>query len=271
MKPSRFAAVVVISLLAIALTGGQASAQVSTPKWAPAASAPVHPGVQTISPSGQCTANFVFYDGVDIFIGQAAHCTSTGTLTDTNGCATRSLPLGTLVEVGGASRPGQLAYNSWLTMHGVGEKNDSVCHGNDFALVRIDPADHARVNPSIPFWGGPQGLDSSSNALETVYAYGNSGLRGGIAALSPKVGFATGDRLDGWSHDVYAITPGISGDSGSAFLGSNGGALGVLSTVSLTLSNQVSDLSRALSYMKDHTDHDNVRLANGTEPFSPLL
>lgn len=271
MKPSRVAAVAVISVLAIAWSGGQARAQVSTPKWAPAASAPVHPGVQTISPSGQCTANFVFFDGVDIFIGQAAHCTSTGSVTDTNGCETGSLPLGTPVQVGGASRPGQLAYNSWLSMRAAGERDDNACQGNDFALVRIDPADHARVNPSIPFWGGPSGLDSSTNALETVYAYGNSGLRGGIAALSPKVGFATGDQLDGWSHDVYAITPGISGDSGSAFLGSNGGALGVLSTVSLTLSNQVSNVGRALQYMKDHTELDQVRLANGTEPFSPIL
>lgn len=271
MKPSRTAAVVVMCLVAVTWTSARAGADVATPRWAPAAQAPVHPGVQTISPSGQCTANFVFYDGVDIFIGQAAHCTGTGAVTDTNGCETGSLPLGTPVEIGGASRPGHLAYSSWITMHGAGEQNDDVCYGNDFALVRIDPVDHARVNPSIPFWGGPIGLDPSTSALETVYAYGNSSLRGGIAALSPKVGFATGDQLGGWSHDVYAITPGISGDSGSAFLGSGGGALGVLSTFSLTLSNQVSDLSRALTYMRGHTDLDNVRLADGTEPFSPLL
>ncbi len=271
MKLSRTAAIVVISLLAVTSLSGQAGAQISAPKWASAAQAPVHPGVQTNSASGQCTANFVFYDGADIFIGQAAHCTGKGAASDTNGCTTGVLPLGTRVEIGGASTPGQVVYNSWITMQDVGEKDESVCYGNDFALVRVDPVDHARINPSIPFWGGPSGLDPATNALETVYAYGNSGLRGGITALSPKIGFATGDQLGGWSHDVYAITPGIPGDSGSAFLGSNGGALGVLSTFSLTLSNQVSDLSRALTYMRDHTDLDDVRLANGTEPFSPLL
>lgn len=224
-----------------------------------------------ISQGGQCTSNFVFYDGVDIYIGQAAHCTGLGSQSDINGCETDVLPLGTPVEIGGATKPGTVAYNSWLTMQSVGEQNESACFGNDFALVRIDPSDHARVNPSVPFWGGPLGLDDSTSGLDTVYAYGNSSLRGGLTPLSPKIGFSTGDQLEGWTHNVYTITPGIPGDSGGAHMGPSGGALGVLSTFSLLLDNQVSDLSRALNYMKLHTDLDNVTMANGTEPFSPIL
>jgi hypothetical protein len=272
VKSSRLIAVLVVSLLALAWTAGSAGAQgPGTPKWAPAASAPIHPGVQTVSQSGQCTANFVFYDATDIYIGQAAHCTGLGAASDTNGCDTDVLPLGTPVEVGGARSPGRVVYNSWQTMHDVGETNDNVCLGNDFALIRLEPGDHPRVNPSVPFWGGPKGLDPSTSGLETVYGYGNSGLRAGLTPLSPKIGFATGDQLDGWNHNVYTITPGIPGDSGSAYLGSNGGAIGVLSTFSLTLANQVTDLSRALNYMRQHTDLDAVQLANGTEAFSPLL
>src|SRR5438067_55341 len=84
--------------------------------WAPADTAAVHPGVQTYTQGGQCTSNFVYSDGTDVYLGQAAHCSSLGSNTDTNGCDTESLPLGTEVVVLGASKPGVLAYNSWIAM-----------------------------------------------------------------------------------------------------------------------------------------------------------
>src|SRR5919197_469972 len=100
--------------------------------------------------AGQCTSNFVFYDGAgNVYIGQAAHCTGTGSSTDTNGCQTSSLPLGSPVEVEGAAKPGTLAYNSWLTMAQVGEKDADTCQYNDLALVKLDPADAANVNPTV--------------------------------------------------------------------------------------------------------------------------
>jgi hypothetical protein len=273
---SRAVALLAISLLAVASTAGSATSldlfrSLAAPAWAPAGTATIHPGVQTFSESGQCTANFVFYDGVDVYIGQAAHCTGTGAANETNGCETGVLPVGTPVEVSGATNLGTIAYNSWETMQSVSESDLNTCLGNDFALIRLAPADHALVNPSVPFWGGPRGLDANAPLSEVVYSYGNSSLRLGLEDLSPKTGVSTGDQSGGWSHNVYVVTPGIPGDSGSAFLGSGGGALGVLSTVSVTLSNQVSDLSRALNYMKAHTNFDAVELADGTEPFSPLL
>src|SRR5688572_188703 len=52
---------------------------VSCLSLASAASAEVRPGVQTITEgSGQCTANFVFSDGSNTYLGQSAHCASTG-------------------------------------------------------------------------------------------------------------------------------------------------------------------------------------------------
>ena len=71
--------------------------------WAPASSAAIHPGVQTLTDGGQCTANFIFSDGTNTYIGQAAHCSGTDGNTATNGCVAHSLPTGTPVEVGGAS------------------------------------------------------------------------------------------------------------------------------------------------------------------------
>src|SRR3954468_1047462 len=107
--------------------------------WAPAATAPVHPGVQVFTAGAQCTANFVFTSGGATYLGQAAHCSGTGSSTDTDGFTSGSLPIGTPVDVTGASKPGTLAYNSWLTMQANGESDDETCAYNDLALVKIGP------------------------------------------------------------------------------------------------------------------------------------
>ena len=187
--------------------------------WAPAASATIKPGNMTFTEGAQCTSNFIFQDGSNVYIGQAAHCSGTGGQTETNGCDSGSLPLGTPVEVNGASRPGTLVYNSWLTMQALGETDPDTCQYNDFALVKLDPADVGSVNPSVPGFGGPTGLGSSAAMLgDTVYSYGNSSLRQGVTKLSPKQGIVAQSEGNGWSRTVYTVTPGIPGDSGSGFM-----------------------------------------------------
>ena len=239
---------VCLSVLATGATAAHA--------WAPAATATIHPGVQLSTDAGQCTANFVFTEGSTVYIGSAAHCTSSGGLTDTDGCESDSFPIGTPVTVDGASRPGILAYSSWATMRAVGETDPDACAYNDFALVRIDPADVAKVNPTVPHWGGPTGISSGTTFGQQVYSYGNSSLRQGLTLLSPKTGVSLGQDGDGWNHTVYTLSPGIPGDSGSAYLDSTGRALGLLSTVHfapLVLANGVTDLRRALEYLTAHT------------------
>ena len=232
-----------------------------------AAEPTIHPGVQTYTEGAQCTANFVFGDGVDVFIGQAAHCSGTGAANETNGCEAGSHPVGTPVEVTGASRPGTMVYNSWLTMQAVGETNPDACWNNDFALIRLDPADHDKVSATIPVIGGPTCINTTGVGFgESVYSYGNSSLRFGLSPLSPKEGVSLGTEQGGWTHPVYTVTPGIPGDSGSAFVDSKGCALGVLSTLSAApfpASNYVSDLNKALGYMRAHTNFDAVQLRLG--------
>jgi hypothetical protein len=261
----------VLAVAALACSGAAASTASAAPTWAPAASATVKPGVQTFTAGAQCTANFIFYDASSIYIGQAAHCSGTGGATETNGCDSASLPLGTEVEVTGASRPGTMVYNSWLAMQARGEQDANTCQYNDFALVKLDPADHGKVNPSVPHWGGPTAPTSPGTALlDTVYSYGNSSLRGGLELLSPKRGVSLGADADGWNHPVYTVTPGVPGDSGSAFLDKSGRALGVLSTLAiapLPLSNGVSDVTRAVNYANGAGQ--SVTLATGTEAFRP--
>ena len=118
--------------------------------------------------------------------------------------------------------------------------------------MKVDAADVSKVNPSIPFWGGPVGVNTSGTAAgDTVYSYGNSSLRGGIETLSPKQGTSLGTEGEGWTHSVYTVTPGVPGDSGSAFLDAEGNALGTLSTLAiapLPASNGVGDLGHELAW-----------------------
>ena len=253
--------------------------------WAPADTATIHPGVQMYTEGAQCTANFVYTDTAGTtYVGYAAHCAGTGEATDTNGCDAASLPLGTKVDfveggslIGEGTRVGggTLAYSSWLTMQKRGEADADTCAYNDLALVKVDAADVAKVNPSLPFWGGPVALNTTGTALgDTVYSFGNSSLRGGIELLSPKRGTSLGTEGNGWSHPVYTVTPGVPGDSGSAFLDAEGNALGTLSTLAiapLAGSNGVGDLAHELAYAQANGGISGLRLVPGTEPFSPIL
>jgi hypothetical protein len=255
--------------LALVVALAAAAGASAAPTWAPASSATIHPGVQVFTDGAQCTSNFVFYDASNVYLGQAAHCSGTGGNTETNGCTSGSLPVGTPVDITGASRPGTMVYNSWITMQQQGESDPDTCQYNDLALIEIDPADVSKVNPSIPFWGGPTGVTGSVAQGSKVESYGNSELRGGVTQLSPKQGVEVQQDSGGWNHTVYTATPGIPGDSGSAFIDARGRAFGVLSTVQIApmaAANGVGDVSRELSYLGSRTSFA-VTLANGTQPF----
>ena len=272
MTSVRRTAVSIVLLVIVSLGPAPASA-VAAPQWAPAAVATIHPGVQTFTEDAQCTANFVFHDAGSVYLGQAAHCSGTGGNTETNGCTAGSLGIGTPVTVVGATRPATMVYNSWIAMQAIGEDDPDICQHNDFALVRLDRADAGRVNPSVPHWGGPNGLNTTGTSLlQHVYSYGNSSLRLGLTQLSPKKGISMGDAAGGWTHLVSTVTPGVPGDSGSAFLDSRGRALGVLSTINVGLpggvNNGVSDLGRALDYMRANSGFTAVQLALGTVAFN---
>ena len=257
-----------VSMLALAIA---ALVPATASAWAPASSATIHPGVQTYTEGAQCTSNFIYQDASGVYIGQAAHCAGTGAATETNGCEADSLPLGTQVEIDGASRLGTLVYSSWLTMQGNGERDFETCEYNDFALVRIDPVDVAKVNPSVPGYGGPTGVGEPGAPGSDVYSYGNSSLRFGVTQTSPEQGKLIATSPEGWTHDVYTVTPGIPGDSGSGFLSDTGAAFGTLSTVALApfpASNGVSDLSQELGYARANSSFSSVALVPGTVPFS---
>ena len=238
--------------------------------WAPAGKAKIHPGVMTFTKGAQCTSNFIFKRNGNTYIGQAAHCSGTGSANETNGCDAGSLPLGTKVRVEGARRKGKIVYSSWIAMQRADETNGEACDYNDFALIKLRQRDVKRVNPSIPVFGGPEGKGGAGFG-DTVYTYGNSSIRGGQSELSPKQGRVVDRSPKGWSYDVYTQTPGIPGDSGSAFLNESGRALGTLSTVAIAPlpgSNGVSSLVKELGYARNH-GMSGLRVIDGTRNFNP--
>ncbi len=288
MRPTRtllaFLATAVLVAAGLAGTAGTASA---APSWAPAATAEIHPGTMMYTDGAQCTANFVYTDGAgNVYVGYAAHCAGQGSSTDTNGCNTDSVPLGTRVDFtndgnlaseGTIVGHGTLAYSSWITEHQLGTSDANTCAYNDLALVKVDAADVGKVNPSIPFWGGPTGIDTDgTQAGDRVYTYGNSSLRAGLSPLSPHTGISLGDAAadGGWSHPLYTVSPGVPGDSGSAFVSADGKAVGVLSTLGLAplpASNNIGDLAKELAFAQAHSGISGLQLVPGTEPFAPIL
>jgi len=291
MPTSRFRALAALfsALLigAAALVALPAATAAPMPTWAPAATADLHPGVQTYTAGGQCTANFVFTDDAGkVYLGQAAHCSGTGAATETNGCDAGTLPLdtavtfnegGTLISEGTLLGHGTIAYSSWNTMQARGESDENTCAYNDLALVEVAAGDVAKVNPTVPFWGGPVGINTTGTRLgDRVYSYGSSSLLFGLTQLSPKTGVSLGQNPadGGWSHPLYTVTPGIPGDSGSAFLDAQGRAVGTLSTLGLAplpASNNIGDLASELAYAQAHSGISGLRLVPGTEPFDPIL
>ena len=283
-------AVAVLAVLASALLGAvtvTAAPAQAAPQWAPAATAKIHPGTMMYTAGAQCTANFVYTDASDnVYVGYAAHCAGLGEATDTNGCLAESLPLGTpvtfneggsLISEGTVVGQGTLVYSSWLKMHELGTTDANTCAYNDLALVKVAAGDVGKVNPSIPFWGGPTGIDTNGTAAgDRVYTYGNSSLRFGISQLSPHTGISLGDDAadGGWSHPLYTVTPGVPGDSGSAFVSADGKAIGVLSTLGLAplpLSNNIGDLGKELAFAQASSGIAGLALVQGTEPFDPIL
>lgn len=283
-------AIALVATLATVLLGAAAVTSApaqAAPQWAPAATATIHPGTMMYTAGAQCTANFVYTDSAsNVYVGYAAHCAGTGGATDTDGCLNGSLPLGTpvtfneggsLVDEGTVVGNGTLVYSSWLTEDQLGTTDPNTCAYNDLALVKVAAADVGKVNPSIPFWGGPTGIDTDGTAAgDRVYTYGNSSLRAGISQLSPHTGISLGDDAadGGWSHPLYTVTPGVPGDSGSAFVSADGKAIGVLSTLGLAplpLSNNIGDLGKELAFAQAHSGIAGLQLVNGTEPFDPIL
>jgi hypothetical protein len=246
--------------------------------WAGPAAA-ITPGVELRTPAGgdvvsRCTAGFVVRSPDAVFLAYAAHCTSTSEASGgIDGCTEPALPLGTPVTVfrtDGSPTVGSLAYSSWLAMQENGETDPDLCLHNDLALVALDPADVGSVDPTVPVFGGPEGLDTDgTRAGELLFSY-----QPNVGPAAPaRQGITLGGSLR--NHDVVMVPPPVEGDSGSGYLDVGGRAVGLLSSgVVLPVAgrpadvNGVSDLAAALAYASEHGGLGRVELVSGTAPFA---
>jgi hypothetical protein len=276
------------ALAAATTVSATASPPLSSP-WASSSSATIHPGVMTTSAEGgKCVANFVFREASAVYLGQAASCMlapqgpssqhgwdACGGAFDWPG----DLALGSAVKIDGARQLATLVYSSWLAMEdahdlppALGQQTDWLCSENDFALVRLDPADVAHTNPSMPVWGGPTGL--STTGLDI----GAQVVSTGTVERRAVRGVYTGRSDDGWLYEVHAYLP-VEGwwAVGSGFLDASGRAVGVYTwdvdsfcvVPAPGAANEVGDLSRELSYLGSHSPL-RVTLVPGTRPFHML-
>lgn len=245
--------------------------------------ATIAPGARMVTGNAGCTANFVYTDGTQTLLGYAAHCAATGGATDIDGCSVPPLPTGTPVEVfdtdGVGGNFGSLVYSSWAAMQANNlniEENEDLCTLNDFALVALDAAAVEKVDPTVPIFGGPDGLSDGSNLVGNPWFSYQPNIAPGNT-MPAKQGTIEQEEGGGLS---YIVTPplGMAGDSGSGYMSEEGLAFGSLSTLisdSLSgqpLANGVTALSPALDYANENPDtgalEGPVALVEGTVPFS---
>ena len=247
--------------------GGPASPDAATTARAlPGTAAPVRPAVSpgpsSIGPgvvtetagAGLCTAGFVLTAGDRTYLAQAAHCGGTGGETETDGCTSATVPLGTPVTVRGTDRTvtGALAWSSWNTMQARGETDPDTCAYNDLALVELPAGSGPAVGAAVPFFGGPAAVREAPLPNGTpVFGLANRPGPDGVRAVGARAGTIADDVGGGWGHAVYTMDPGVAGESGSPLLDGEGRAVGVLSSLSSTADRptiEYTDLDRALDY-----------------------
>ncbi|WP_293768763.1 serine protease [Sporichthya sp.] len=237
--------------------------------------APIRPGIMTDTGGSMCTANFVFTDDKGrVYLGQAGHCAqdpTDSTEIDPVSCGYgKQQPLGTPVKLGDSGVTGKLAYSSWQTMQDRAEPAGDLCRYNDFSLIEIPAAAIGAVNPSMPLFGGPTGLNSDgTQGGDLLTGWGNSPLRQGLEPLAPKQSIAVRSEPGGRAHVIYSLTPGVPGDSGGPYLDPQGRAIGSLSEIALDPpgANIITDIARALAYAAQYGGLKGLRLVAGTEPF----
>jgi hypothetical protein len=132
----------------------------ATPRWAPAASATIRPGVALLTPldarSGNaCTANFVYTAGGGTYLGMAAHCAGTGS--DDVGLGLRRADPAARHDVlvrrsDGGTSDAELAYSSWITMRERGERDSSGARTTTSPSSRSPPPTRPRQPDRARCW-----------------------------------------------------------------------------------------------------------------------
>jgi hypothetical protein len=179
----------------------------------PTAAACVSTGGKTLAPGDEldvtdhiCTLGFLVADSSGLYFSTAGHCIH---VNDT------------------ASNPtiGKFGVGAFhYLVPETGSESDG-SPGEDFALIRIDPADYAQVSPTVCGWGGPKGLYTDTPGSGGVKHYGSGE---GMTVAGPTTQQRQGFNLLNNNTAFYWTGAGVPGDSGSAVLSDDLRAVGVL-------------------------------------------
>src|SRR5947207_3670863 len=106
------------------------------PRWGPASTARIHPGVKISIAGIDCLVGFVMTDGTRVFLAIPTSCTGVNDGQPTDGCTAAQVPTGVKATIQGARYRGTLVYSSYTQMQLRGTTNTNMCGHNDLSLVR---------------------------------------------------------------------------------------------------------------------------------------
>jgi hypothetical protein len=244
------------------LGGTTTAGAATTVRWAPAATATVHPGVLVTIAGVKCVAGFVMTDGHRVFVSVAGSCAGVDDGAPTDGCTAAQVPYGLKVSVQGARYRGRMVYSSYTEMQLRGTKAVNKCANNALVLIRLDDRDIKRTNPSLPApIGGPTGLATSAPAqLAQVTAYLNGAATQGVATQNSGAGWAFAIELG--SVDATQL--------GAPVLTDTGRALGMVTLVPRLHGDPatISSLAKEIAFLQTVRGFGTVHLARGTRKFT---
>lgn len=157
-----------------------------------------------------CTANFVFAKAGVLGIGTAGHCAARDALGAYPDVTAYVVP-----PVGSGKLPGFYHIGKFVLSHNHGI-------GDDFAMIRIFPRYRSWVRATMPVWGGPTGVYTSSTpTLVQHFGHGAAVGTGGTprAGVCPIL-----EARHGTAFAWYGV--GAPGDSGSGVEATLGPAVG---------------------------------------------
>jgi hypothetical protein len=187
-----------------------------------------------------CSANFVWRQGNQLYLGAAGHCFVSASAKATHGEAADFDASGVVVDVCVAGCEGNSDTNTLLgTMVRLGRvayarqssPDGAEDVGFDFGVVEIPEEAAHLVRAGLPVWGGFSGVEQLEFG-EFACHFGNGLVTGETFVTKARVGVGGGSDANSWYGDFVAAP----GDSGSGIIGckrdglsfSGTGAIGVL-------------------------------------------
>lgn len=182
-----------------------------------------------------CTANFIWSDGANLYLGAAGHCFLPEGTTATHGPGADYNPSQTTTRVcvAACNFGGELGFILTGQMATLGpvayarQTQAGVDVGNDFGIVRIPANLLGQVRNSLPVWGGPVGSTAPAFGVPVAH-YGWAVAFGETFATAARAGvLADGLITDPNTESFTAHALVTFGDSGSPLVVLGTDSLGV--------------------------------------------